>query len=171
MFGKGKDDKRGIKGTLPLQVARSPQANDQFDASPDVDQLADAILNEQREREGSSHTGSKPNGSGPRSIQDTKIWQDSVGGLRGVWESYVSNLATYFRNMTRIEQEQTIIKFCNAITIGTAILSLSIFYYFLPQPLRVLSLPVVVCLSWFAGARIVGPQMIIRFSRFLNPYQ
>lgn len=73
-----------------------------------------------------------------------------------------------FQTLERIEQEQGIIRICQIITVGTGLLGLSIFQTFLPDAVRVVSLPVVLIACWWAGTCIVGPQIITRFNRYLN---
>lgn len=105
---------------------------------------------------------------GPKSIQETQLYKDSVGSAQRFWNNYVNLLRTSFKNMPRAGQERLIIRFCQVITIGSSIWFLMFIYSFLPTIVRVFVLPVVVVASWWVGTRIVGSVMIERFSRHLN---
>jgi len=142
MFGKGNDARRG--------GSSRPKPNDIIDASPGDDSS--------RVRKGSQ----------PRNIQETQAWQDGVGGARRMWNNYLTLLSTSFAKMSRQGQEQFITRLSQIVTIGSAALFTSIFYAFLPSIVRVFALPLVIVGAWWAGTNIVAPQMIVRFSQYLN---
>lgn len=140
----------GGRGRKPVRSAQ--QADDTgFDASPQGDL---------------STTEPKAK---PKNIQETKLWKDGTGGARRFWSNYLTLLSTAFKRLTRRGQEELIIRVSTIVSVGTAIITLNAWYWFLPQFVRVLALPVVAVGSWWLGTRIVGPSMIERFASHLNP--
>ena len=117
-----------------------------------------------------SPDGKHTNGKGvqPRNILETRPVQDSMRGARAMWATYLAILKNSFANMERPKQEWFILRFSQAVTIGSAVLLAQLFYAFLPTFVRVFFLPTVILVSWFIGTRIVAPQMIVRFSKYLN---
>lgn len=107
--------------------------------------------------------------SGPRNIQETKAWKDGVGGLGRFWGNYVNSLKVAFQRLDRRGQEELIIRMCQIMTVGAAIITTSIWYYFMPANVRVLILPVVLVGAWWLGTKIVGPSMIARFDDHMHP--
>jgi hypothetical protein len=103
-----------------------------------------------------------------RSIQDTKIYKDSMSGLRYGWNNYVQLLKNSFNRMPRANQEALITRFSMIITIGVSIIMIIFFYPFLPLFLRVIGVPLGLAAAWWAGTRIVGPVMIVRYEEHLN---
>lgn len=104
----------------------------------------------------------------PRSIQDTRVWKDSTGGLKRVWGNYVALLGRSFRQLSREEQERYITRFSITIAVGASCVMASFFYWFLPPLIRVLIVPVFIGVSWWAGAKLIAPQVIARFERYLS---
>lgn len=111
-----------------------------------------------------------PRGSsmGPRSIQDTQAFKDGQAGARRVWSNYTAMLRREFQNRSRFEQESLITRLCQVVTIGSAMLVMSLFYSFLPLFLRVFVLPGAFLVAYWAGTKIVSPIMIVRFDKYLN---
>lgn len=107
--------------------------------------------------------------SGPKNIQETKAWKDGVGGLQRFWSNYLNSLKTAFQRLDRRGQEELIIRMCQIMTVGAAIITTSIWYYFMPPNVRVLILPVVLVGAWWLGTKIVGPSMIDRFDVHMHP--
>ena len=104
-----------------------------------------------------------------KSIRDTKPWKQATGGIKQAWSQYTQMLANSFRNLDRVEQEALITKFSMIFTIGAAVLLLSFFYSFLPLGLiRILSVPLLLIGSYFAGTRIVAQAMIVRLAKYLK---
>lgn len=102
------------------------------------------------------------------SIQETKIWKESTSGIKRMWSTYVQILKDSFQRMSRVEQEALITRFCLIVTLGVAVIALSFFYAFLPLGVRVIGLPVIGVVAWFAGTRIIAPVMIARYEKYLN---
>ncbi len=109
-----------------------------------------------------------PSGTAPRNLRETKIWKDSESGMKRMWANYVNTLKDSFRQMPRAEQEQFIKRICVTVTLGVAALVFQFFYPFLPQLLRVLSLPIMLVAAYWAATKIVTPVMIIRYEEYLN---
>lgn len=119
------------------------------------------------EAPGSSKRRSTPQ-PGARSIKDTKAWQESSGGAKRLWFNYRTLLMTHFQRMTRAEQETLITRISQIITIGSTILIVQFFYYFIPDILRIFLLPALLAAAYFAGTKVVAPLMIARFEQYLN---
>ena len=131
---------------------RPSESLEGFDASPDP----------------ANTNGRKQQSQPPRNLQQTKIWQDTVGGVTGMWKQYVEILKQSFVRLPRDKQEFYILRLSQAVTIGSSILATSLFYPFLPTLVRVFVLPLVIVVSWWCGTRIVAPQMVVRMSKYLN---
>jgi len=152
--GKGKPGSRSsMRGPRQLDSG--------FDASPGGADLP-AVT------DGASRFGNGKKG-GPKNIQETKAWKDSVGGVQRFWGNYVNTLKTAFKRMDRRQQEDLITRMSQIMTIGTAIITMNVWYYFMPQQVRVITPPIVLFGCWWIGTKIVGPSMIARFDHFLNP--
>jgi len=130
-----------------------------IDASPNTSQDGGAADNSKLGR---------VKGAGPRSIQDTQLYQEGVGNARRIWFNYVNLLKTYFKKMTRPEQIQLITRLATILSMGSAVLILSFFYSFLPTVIRVFALPAVLVVSWWAGQNIVANVLVTRFETYLN---
>lgn len=117
------------------------------------------------------NSGQRPDEQSDRhvsSIQDTKIWKDSKSGVAKFWQNYLDTLAMYFRQMSRAEQEDLITRASLIMTIGGSALILTFFYGFLPDIVRVFSLPAIAVGGWFVGNKVVTPVMLSRFEKYLN---
>ena len=156
MVDKGKG-KPGSKSSF--RGAR--QLDDGFDASPNSDLPAVSDT--------ASRFGNGKKTGGPKNIQETKAWKESIGGVQRFWGNYINTLKTAFRRMDRRQQEELITRVSQIITVGTAIITMSAWYWFMPQQIRVIALPLVIVGSWWVGTKIVGPSMIARFDSHLNP--
>ncbi|HEY9785696.1 MAG TPA: hypothetical protein V6D17_09865 [Candidatus Obscuribacterales bacterium] len=108
-------------------------------------------------------------GHKPRNIQDTQVWRDSTGGLKKIWGNYLNLLGKTFQQLSREEQERYITRFSVTIAVGAACVMASFFYWFLPPLVRVLVVPVFIGGAWWAGARFIAPQVILRFEHYLRP--
>ncbi len=117
------------------------------------------------ERPGSSG----PSGSmGPKNITETKAFQKGVGGLRSMWGNYLDVLAAHFQKMNRPQQELFILRMCQVITIGCAIVVATIFYGYIPVMVRVFAFPIFIAGAWFTATRVVSPTIIAQFEHKLN---
>jgi len=105
----------------------------------------------------------------PKNIRETKAWQQSIGALQNIWSNYINLLKRSFQGMPRYRQCELITKYCQIITIGVSITALTFFYPFLPLFVKILSFPVLVIVSWWAGTNIVSNVIIQRFGKYLNP--
>jgi hypothetical protein len=131
------------------------QAADQFiDASPG-DQVSELSNGQQFDRK-------------PRSIQDTQAWKGGAKGLKNLWNRYISTLKDSFANMPRSTQLELISKGSIIVTMGVAVISLGLFYYFLPTIVRVFALPVLLVAAWFVGTRLVAPMVADRLEPYMN---
>ncbi|HEY9679471.1 MAG TPA: hypothetical protein V6C76_15795 [Drouetiella sp.] len=128
--------------------------------SPGNDQIIDATPD--------ASTSPNMRGSAPRNLQETKVYKDSVKGARTAWHNYLSFLSVKFQDTPRRGQEQFIQRMSQTFTIGSAVLITSFVYPFLPTLIRVFALPVVLVVSWWLGTKVVTPQMIARFEKYLN---
>jgi hypothetical protein len=149
------------KGKPRSSMRGARQLDDGFDASPNAPDLP-AVS------DGGSRFGNGKKG-GPKNIQETKAWKESVGGVQRFWGNYVNTLKTAFKRMDRRQQEDLITRVSQIITVGTAIITMSAWYWFMPQQIRVIALPIVIVGSWWVGTKIVGPSMIARFDSHLHP--
>ncbi|MBX9692359.1 MAG: hypothetical protein K2Z81_08250 [Cyanobacteria bacterium] len=112
---------------------------------------------------------SGPSGSmGPKNITETKAFQQGMGGIRNLWGNYLDVLGAHFERMSRPQQELFILRMCQVITIGCAIVLASFFYGFIPVLVRVFAFPVFIAGSWFAATRVVSPIIIAQFEHKLN---
>jgi len=135
-----------------------------FSASPDYGTTIDASPGERpAARPGAA------GGQGPRSIQETKAWQEGTGGLKRMWHNYVTMLGTQFKKMTRREQEELITRLSQIVTIGSAALITMLFYGFIPLFLKIFVLPGILLGAYWAGTNVVSPIMIARYEQYLNP--
>ncbi|MBA3995451.1 MAG: hypothetical protein C0469_18185 [Cyanobacteria bacterium DS2.3.42] len=107
-------------------------------------------------------------GNKPRNIQETQAWKDSTGGLQKLWKNYLNLLGRTFQQLTRAEQERYIERFSITIAVGAACVMSSFFYWFLPPLVRVLVVPVFIGAAWWAGAKLIAPQVIDRFAQYLK---
>lgn len=118
--------------------------------------------------EGQGSGRRSPDGAKPRSIQETQVWKDSTGGIKKMWGNYLNLLARTFSQLPREEQERYITRFSITIAVGAACVMASFFYWFLPPLVRVLIVPVFIGGAWWAGAKLIAPQVIARFERYLS---
>lgn len=152
-FRKAKGAKRDDDAPGRASQRRGRQDEDTIDASPG----------------GSPSIGARGGRPGaPRSVQDTKFYKETSTGAKAAWTNYTAMLATQFKRMSRAEQENMITRLCQIVTIGSAMLVISLFYNFLPLFLRVFALPLVFIGAYWAGTKIVSPIMIVRYDRYLN---
>jgi len=106
----------------------------------------------------------------PRTIQDTRAWKDSTGGIQRVWDNYVKSLGTAFGRMNRRDQVQLISRFSQIITVGVVAVTFGIFYPFLPSLVRVLALPAVIVGAWWVGTKLIAPEIVTRLEDKLSKY-
>jgi hypothetical protein len=136
------------------KVAKSQTADQFIDASPG-DQVSELSTGQQFDRK-------------PRSIQDTQAWKGGAKGLKNLWSNYISTLKYSFANMPRSTQLELISKGSIIVTMGVAVISLGLFYYFLPTIVRVFAAPVLLVAAWFVGTRLVSPMVADRLEPYLN---
>lgn len=105
----------------------------------------------------------------PKNITETKAYRDGKAGIFQMWNNYVHVLSSYFHRMSRPDQEQLIVRFCQIITVGCAVVLTSFFYQFVPQLVKVFFLPLFFVGSWFVATRVVAPIIIAQFEDKLNP--
>ena len=108
-------------------------------------------------------------GQRPKSVQDTQAWKGGSRNLKRLWSGYVETLKSSFHNMPRAGQLELIYKGSIVVTMGVAVVSLGLFYYFLPTVVRVFALPVVFVTAWFTATKLVAPMISARMEPFLNP--
>ncbi len=158
-YQKRKENKPKFRGT------KSPGRRDNRDHA-NIEGTIDASPGEPPESLASRSAPQQQ--SDPRSIRDTKAWQDSSGGAKRLWHNYRTMLITHFQRMPRSEQETLITRISQIITIGSSVLIIQFFYYFVPDIFRVFLLPALLAAAYFAGTKIVAPLMIDRFEQHLN---
>ena len=111
----------------------------------------------------------KTSNSGPGSrIQDSKIWQNTVGPTKNAFTGYFGFLGKYFHNLPRFEQEKLITTHCQILTIGAAVVLLTFVNPFLPTLIRVLLLPALFIFAWYMGTKVVPVIVIKRMDKYLN---
>ena len=104
----------------------------------------------------------------PNNVQETKAWKAGSSSIKRLWESYLNTLRSSFRNMNRAAQLELITKGSIVITIGVSVVSLGLFYYFLPTIVRVFALPLVLVTAWFVATKLVAPMVRERIEPILN---
>ena len=102
-------------------------------------------------------------------IKESRAWQDGMGGITRFWNNYVNALKMAFNRLDRVGQEDLIMRGSQIVTVGAAIITTYIWYWFMPQGIRVIVLPIVLIGSWWLGTRVVAPSMIERFDSHLHP--
>lgn len=135
-----------------------------------------------KSKSGDSASSSSPSGNGtgdhrdlpadqlkPKNIYETKPFKTGMGGVTQMWSNYVAILHNSFKRMDRSEQEQLIVRLCQVITVGCAIVLTTFFYQFVPLLVRVFFLPLFIVGSWFVATRVVSPIIIAQFESKLNP--
>jgi hypothetical protein len=135
-------------------MAKSQDSDQFIDASPG-DQVSDISAGQQL-------------GSKPRSIQDTQAWKGGAKGLKSLWNNYLGTLKDSFANMPRSTQLELINKGSIIVTMGVAVISLGLFYYFLPTIVRVFAAPALLVTAWFVGTKLVFPMVRDRLEPYLN---
>jgi len=105
----------------------------------------------------------------PKNITETPAFKKGMGGLGQMWSNYTAVLARYFAGMSRQDQEQLIVRLCQVVTVGCAIVLTTFFYQFVPLLVRVFALPAFIVGSWFVATRVVAPIIIAQFESKLNP--
>jgi len=113
---------------------------------------------------------SRSNKDMPRNLPETKAWKEGVSGAKSVWSGYLGILGHRFKNTPRAKQEEYILRFSQAVTIGSAALVLSFVYQFLPTFARVFVLPLVLAGAYLVSNKVVAPTMVARFEKHLNPW-
>lgn len=66
------------------------------------------------------------------------------------------------------EKRQVIHMMSQVVTIGCATVLVSLFYPFIPTPIRLISIPAILFLSYFLTGRMVGNILCARFEEKLN---
>ena len=140
--GRSRDKRKGI---------RSKSADQIIDASPGDDPGM-----------GGGQIGK------PRNVAETQAWKGSLKRMRKLWDGYLDTLKNSFASMTRVQQMELITKGSLVVTIGVSVVSLGLFYYFLPTIVRVFALPLMGVTAWFVAVKLVAPMVADRLSRYLN---
>ena len=148
-------DKRKPMGRhAPLRTGPTDNAGSEgFDASPNAPDSLPVPFKSPR----------------PKSVMDTKIWKESMGGAGRFWFNYTNTLKTAFNRMDRRQQEELVTRMSQIITVGAAVVTTYVWYWFMPQVVRVFVLPVVLVGSWWVGTRIVAPNVIQRLESHMHP--
>ena len=146
--GKSKDKRKQGKGNPNDQI---------IDASPGDG--APALT--------SRGSGRGPDGK-PKNVQETEAWKDGSRRMKRFWSGYVATLKNSFLNMPRAGQLELIMKGSIVMTMGVAVVSLGLFYYFLPTFVRVFALPIVIITAWFTATKLVAPMIKDRLESYLN---
>jgi hypothetical protein len=138
-------------------------------------------LGKLRGAKGKTDSPSSPSGNGtggsldvpsrvnPKNITETKAFKKGMGSVGNMWSNYMAILERYFNGMSRADQEQLILRGCQVITVGCAIVLTTFFYQFIPLLVRVFALPLFIVGSWFVATRVVAPIIIAQFENKLNP--
>lgn len=105
----------------------------------------------------------------PKSITETKAYKEGKAGIGQMWSNYMLMLSSYFKKMKRDDQEQLIVRFCQVVTVGCAVVLTSFFYQFVPSLVKVFALPLFFVGTWFVATRVVAPIIIAQFEDKLNP--
>lgn len=105
----------------------------------------------------------------PKNITETPTFKKGVGSLGQMWSNYTALLDRSFRNMDRADQEQLIVRSCQVVTVGCAIVLTTFFYQFVPLLVRVIFLPLFIVGSWFVATKVVAPIITAQFEDKLNP--
>lgn len=106
----------------------------------------------------------------PKNITETKAYKEGKAGIGQMWNNYLLLLSSYFQKMKREDQEQLIVRFCQVVTVGCAVVLTSFFYQFVPSLVKVFALPLFFVGTWFVATRVVSPIIIAQFESKLNPY-
>jgi len=110
----------------------------------------------------------RPIGKGPKNITETKAFKQGMGNFKQLWENYINILASDFRRRTRYEQEMLILRMCQVVTVGCAIVLSTFFYQFVPLLIRVFAFPAFIVGSWFVASRVVAPIIVTQLESKLN---
>jgi hypothetical protein len=143
--GKSKDKRKQTKTNQQDQI---------IDASP-----GDGL---------NSLTNGQKLGAKPKNVQETEAWKDGTKRVKRIWGSYVNNLKLSFQRMPRAGQLELITKGSIVVTMGVAVVSLGLFYYFLPTVVRIFALPLVLVAAWFTATKLVAPIIKDRLEPYMN---
>lgn len=117
---------------------------------------------------GTANIPVKANLPGKFKLTETRAWKDSIGLIERMWDSYLRLLASYFRKMSRYEQEELLTKYSWIISVGgTLLVWCQIYPLFLPI-VRVIAFPLTLGVAYWFGKRIVSTVVIERLSKYLN---
>lgn len=120
------------------------------------------------ESAGEKSSSLRPIGKGPKNITETKAFKQGAGNFKQLWDNYVNILASDFRRRSRYDQEQLILRMCQVITVGCAIVLSTFFYQFVPLLIRVFAFPAFIVGAWFVASRVVSPIIITQLESKLN---
>jgi hypothetical protein len=148
--GKGKSKRKTVKGLGSDQIIDASPGNNPPDMSSQAKPLQPLI-----------------NGKA-RSVQDTVAWQTGSRSIGRIWANYVENLKLSFSRMPRAGQIELITKGSIVLTMGVAVISLGLFYYFLPTIVRIFALPGALIIAWFTATKLVAVIIKDRLEKFLN---
>lgn len=101
-------------------------------------------------------------------IKESKAWKDSIGAWQKVWGNYLNNLSTYWRNMSRSDQEELITNFSCILAVGGTTLAWYPIYPLFPSILKVIAVPLSLVLAYFFGRNIASKIIIDRCGKYLN---
>jgi hypothetical protein len=91
-----------------------------------------------------------------------------IGPTKDALTNYGGLLGRSFQNLSRAEQEQLITRYCQILTIGSAVVIATFIYPFLPTLVRVFSAPALVIAAWYLGTKVVSAIMIKRLDKYLK---
>jgi|AGTN01.2.fsa_nt_gi hypothetical protein len=129
---------------------------------------AGSDMSRSTESAGDKSSSLRPIGKGPKNITETKAFKQGMGGFKQMWDNYVNILASDFRRRSRGDQEALILRMCQVVTVGCAIVLSTFFYQFVPLLIRVFAFPVFIVGSWFIASRVVGPIILTQLENKLN---
>ncbi|MBP6747214.1 hypothetical protein KA344_18430 [bacterium] len=152
---KGAKTAKPSKGSMGAGSKKPDPNKAVFDATPEEDG-ADI-----------SHDGKSA--LKPHDIRDTKAYLKAQNGAKRMWSNYVAFLGSSFQRMERDEQIATIQKFSMVFSIGIAALAISCFYSMLPQPIRVIAVPIAIGGAWWFGTKVIAPQLVNRLDKYIHP--
>src|SRR5271154_2229718 len=104
----------------------------------------------------------------PNKLTENKLWKETVGAMLKMWDNYLEFIASNFRGMSRLEQEQLITKYSWIIAMGGVGLIWCQIYNFVLPVLRVIGLPLSLAFAYWFGKNIVSRIMIDRMSKYMK---
>lgn len=82
--------------------------------------------------------------------------------MKRAWDNYKRILRDSFNRMSLEEKHALLRKASVIITLGVGVVSIAVFYPLIPQPVRVIGVPLWTLLCYFIGSRVVAKITISR---------